>query len=209
MWRLALGVVSTFCHHVVCVFFGGSSKKMIGIHAASIVTAMKCPKPIGQRAIMQFVGKAMCERGLAIDADLAVFMASATSLPFPTFIRAAFINFLPESVDSRKANMMVMDKSPVLSLKNPLPFHGAGGDWCELTAAAHTKPARVGAKIAECELGAGRCWGMLAHVVSPFVTIGQSRGRLQRRSAISIGVLPVYFSTFSLLQQSAYVYGIE
>lgn len=191
MWRLALGVVSTFCHHVVCVFFRGSSKKMIGIHAASIVTAMKRPQTFGQRAIMQLVGKAMCERGLAIDANLTVFVAPATSLPFPTFIRAAFINFLPKAVDSRKANMMVMDISPVLSLKNPVPFVGTGGDWRGLTATAHTKPARVGAKIAKCKLGVGRCWGMLAHVVSPFMTIGQSRGRFERRSAISIGFTPV------------------
>lgn len=36
------------------------------------------------------------------------------------------------------------------------------------------------------KLGLNELWGMLLHVVSPFVTIGQSRGRFQRHSAISI-----------------------
>jgi hypothetical protein len=46
------------------------------------------------------------------------------------------------------------------------------------------------------ELESVKLWGMILHVASPFVTIGQSRGRHQRRSAISIGCYSCNYSIF-------------
>jgi hypothetical protein len=64
-----------------------------------------------------------------------------------------------------------------------------------LSTAAHTQTAWVWACVGEGKLGLEWAWGMLCHVVSLLWTIGQSRGRLQRRSATCIGFYSFNYTT--------------
>lgn len=174
---LAMGIamrMSTLAYHVIMVVLISAKKQMGRVHATRIVARMANQLAVWQCAICQLISYAMRLPSLVTTQfDLPVTLSVKRSLPFPTIIGTALVNFLPKAFCDGAVGGGLMAAN-VLAL---LAREFMAGYF--LTATAFTED---GAR------------GMIAHVASPPETFGQSRGRLQRRSATFICVLQEYFT---------------
>jgi len=146
------------------------------INTAGIVAAMANTSIGGKIAIVQCVRKTMGANLVAGKRtfQLPVPFTVKRALPFPTLVGAAPVNLLPKAFRNGTMGGGLM-AGYVFSLQA-----WVFGDGDELTATAFAKnSARV----------------MICHVDTFLSRFGHSRGRSQRRSAISIGLLPEYFTT--------------
>lgn len=169
-------------YHVLRVVLRCAKKKMIRVNATVIVALMKYPKAIWYWAVVHFPGKAMGKFRVSINTKLTIASSCRIAKPQPALISGARICSLPEtgaigmsSEVARKIRVIFTDYVSSFRVR-------AGYDISFLTAAAL----------------AIAVWDFLRGIIGVHQNLQfwcQSRGRHQRRSAISIGVLPVHCST--------------
>jgi hypothetical protein len=92
-----------------------SWSQVFGIYASRIVAFMKNVHARGNWPIVQFVGKAMRPIGPLSCGESAISSILLGSLPFPTIVWAALIDFFPETICGQaRAKMMKANESSLL-----------------------------------------------------------------------------------------------
>lgn len=143
-WLMA----ATFGEHISGVVFGRAQKQVIGVRAWWIITLMQTVKTVGNWAVMQFVGKAVCGNQLPINAKLPITVLRRTADPAPTFLRAVLVYLFPKAIFDgtlfSKPNMMPWKKANGLTSHIAFVLAACDGNWGGLTASTHAQPVRIG-----------------------------------------------------------------
>lgn len=168
--RRHYGATSSNC---ICgVLLGGSGVKMGGIHTAGPVAMVKTIKSVGDGSVMEFVRKAVRFNVAAVDSDLPVSMIVAAPSPVPAVAKATLVDLCPKSFIrwTYCSNLVVMaaNKANGLTFNVSESRIAASRNRGRLTTAAFT------------EFYSGFVRGIIAHVASPFSTIGHSAGLFQQ-----------------------------
>jgi len=71
---------------------------MFGIYTCWIVTSVKHAEITWLMTVMQFPRQAMGSDGFPTNVDDSIPRIIETGCPFPTFIRASYLDFLPEPI---------------------------------------------------------------------------------------------------------------
>jgi len=171
--------MTAFFAHVAQVVVTCTQKEMGGIDAGWIVATVADKKVVGDRSKMKFVGNTVRATALvAMQLYLTVTFAVKRALPFPAIVGAAFAYLFPEANGKRASGSGLMAAN-VFAL---LAWKLGNGDGLITTA--------------------GATYDTITHVEKLLSAFGQSRGRYQRRSAISIGSTGVIVPQIGVLAQA-------
>jgi hypothetical protein len=111
----------TLLTHVAGVISGGAQEQMIGPNARRVVTVVKYPMPVGNRASMKFPREAVGHATEALASNLPVSPTSPRARPKPTAIRLFYI--APEILLHRLRPNMGAASAGAATSHNSLPFN--------------------------------------------------------------------------------------
>jgi hypothetical protein len=140
--------------HISNVFLLTASEKMRGIATSPHIAGVADEHTIRDRALRKGIGDSMRSERLCVDKELTVAVRETRALPQPAIIRASNNYFRPKS----RFNGLELSNSIVMIMEESV------SRFCDRLATAAN---------AELDRLVGR--GMLSHVVSSLLAIGQAR----------------------------------
>jgi len=127
--------VAILTDHIRHVLSVRTQVQVCRIYACRIVARMTTEHAIGDRAIMQFVTKAMREYLFTANAEISMPKTYMSARPFPTATHGILFNLFPKSIIGGAPPGVSNSKASRLPLDYAVFFAGAFSDGCWSTAA--------------------------------------------------------------------------
>lgn len=158
--------VAAFFVHIRDVILRRAKPEMSGIDAETVIAPVANLQFFRNRAVMQFIRKAMCADKMRACPELSITARVAGCCPVPAIVRAALVYLFPKEFFCWAQGMMT---------------------WQESSSRWNLATTTTFAELNRGEFHFELFGDMLSHVDNLLLGIGQTAGRSQRRSGQLIG----------------------